>query len=38
MIIKLKDGVEQLKAVIAALVKVDNSIKVGNANTTSVIP
>jgi hypothetical protein len=38
MIIKLKDGVEYVKAMIIALVKVGNAIKVGNANTTSMIP
>ena len=34
---KLKDGVENVNAMIFALVKVENGIKVGNANTTSVI-
>jgi hypothetical protein len=38
MIIELKDGVEYVKVMIVALVKVGNAIKDGNANTTSVIP
>jgi hypothetical protein len=37
MIIKLKDGMEWVKVMIFSLVKVGNTIKVGNANTTNVI-
>jgi hypothetical protein len=38
MIRKLKDGVEYVNTMVVALVKVGNDIKVGNANTTSVVP
>jgi hypothetical protein len=38
MIIKLKDGVEYVKAMIVALIKVGNAIKVDNAKyTTSTV-